>query len=79
MVDSQQLCSEWLAALNHNQNSGTLGPVGEDGLWRDKDGNVVQSSGGYGAYPCSSITRHRRLMSLLQEDRWRLLRVCSTL
>ena len=49
MVDSAQLCAEWVDALNHNQRSGELGAVDEDGLWRDKEGNVVQSSGGYGA------------------------------
>ena len=48
MVDSAQLCADWMRALNHNQRSGELGEVGEDGLWRDKDGNVVQSSGGNG-------------------------------
>ena len=48
MVDSAELCAEWMAALNHNQNSGTIGHVDDDGMWRDKDGNVVQSSGGLG-------------------------------
>ncbi|THG97953.1 hypothetical protein EW026_g4144 [Hermanssonia centrifuga] len=48
MVDSPKLCAEWMAALNNNQNTAMLGPIGEDGLWRDKDGNVVQSSGGLG-------------------------------
>ncbi len=50
MVDSPKLCAEWMAALNNNQNTAMLGPIGEDGLWRDKDGNVVQSSGGLGGH-----------------------------
>lgn len=49
MVDSAKLAEEWMIALNHNQNTGLLGEVGVDGLWRDEEGNVVQSSGGYGA------------------------------
>ena len=48
MVDSAQLAREWLIALNINQNTGQYGAVDEDGFWRDKDGNVVQSSGGTG-------------------------------
>ncbi|EKM54954.1 uncharacterized protein PHACADRAFT_255202 [Phanerochaete carnosa HHB-10118-sp] len=48
MVDSPALAREWLRALNHNQNSATLGPVGRDGVWRDADGNEVASSGGMG-------------------------------
>lgn len=48
MVDSSALAREWLAALNHNQNSGTLGEVGRDGIWRDAAGNEVTSSGGMG-------------------------------
>ena len=48
MVDSAELATEWVRALNHNQNSGLYGEVQEDGVWRDKDGNVVMSSGGYG-------------------------------
>lgn len=48
MVDSPQLAREWLAALNHNQNTGAFGEVDEDGLWRDPAGNIVQSSGGNG-------------------------------
>ena len=48
MVDSSKLAREWLAALNHNQNSGTLGLVGRDGVWRDAQGNEVTSSGGMG-------------------------------
>lgn len=50
MVDSAKLAKEWVAALNHNQNSGLYGEVQEDGVWRDKDGNVVMSSGGYGEF-----------------------------
>ena len=48
MVDSPKLAAEWVAALNHNQNTHLYGEVKEDGVWRDKDGNEVQSSGGYG-------------------------------
>ena len=50
MVDSPPLAREWLHALNHNQNTATYGEVDEDGVWRDKDGNVVTGSGGYGGY-----------------------------
>ncbi|KAF7800300.1 hypothetical protein EIP86_011548 [Pleurotus ostreatoroseus] len=48
MVDSPQLCIEWRRALDHNQRSGELGPVQEDGIWRDSAGQEVGSSGGMG-------------------------------
>ncbi len=48
MVDSPQLCAEWRRALDHNQRTGELGPVQEDGVWRDKEGKEVGSSGGMG-------------------------------
>ncbi|KAI0685630.1 hypothetical protein BC835DRAFT_1383153 [Cytidiella melzeri] len=48
MIDSPQHARELAAALNHNQNTGLLGSVDEDGFWRDKEGKVVQSSGGTG-------------------------------
>ena len=48
MVDSAELASEWMAMLNHNQNSAQCGAVDVDGVWRDNEGNIVQSSGGYG-------------------------------
>ena len=48
MVDSPQLCIEWRRALDHNQRSGELGPVQEDGIWRDTSGQEVGSSGGMG-------------------------------
>ncbi|KAI0801970.1 hypothetical protein BC629DRAFT_1591626 [Irpex lacteus] len=48
MVDSPQLARDWLTALNINQNTAQYGPVDEDGFWRDKDGKIVQSSGGTG-------------------------------
>ncbi|RDX54088.1 hypothetical protein OH76DRAFT_1062134 [Lentinus brumalis] len=47
MVDSPQLCHEWLEAINRNQNTLVNGKVDEkDGLYRDKEGNVIQSAGG---------------------------------
>jgi phosphatidylserine/phosphatidylglycerophosphate/cardiolipin synthase-like enzyme len=33
MVDSAQLATEWVAALNHNQNTGIYGAVDKDGAW----------------------------------------------
>jgi hypothetical protein len=48
MIDSAELAHDWMTALNVNQNTAQFGSVDEDGFWRDKDGNVVQSSGGTG-------------------------------
>ena len=46
MVDSNQLALEWLAGMNANQNTDMYGLVDDtDGIWRDKDGVKVQSSG----------------------------------
>jgi hypothetical protein len=42
MVDSEELCGEWLAALRRNQNTERFGRVGgEDGVWRDGEGREV--------------------------------------
>lgn len=56
MIDSAKLCEEWMAALCHNQNTGELGDVGEDGQWRDREGNVVQSEGETGT-PLGLLSR----------------------
>ena len=48
MIDSAEWCTEFIAGLENNQNTAAYGSLGEDGQWRDKDGNVVESSGGKG-------------------------------
>ena len=46
MVDSSTLVSEWLKGINANQNTLIFGRVDEkDGIWRDKDGIEIKSSG----------------------------------
>ena len=49
MVDSPGMCAEWRAGLEANQNTARYGLVSDkDGLWRDKDGNIMDSSLGKG-------------------------------
>lgn len=49
MVDSPEMCSEWRAGLEANQNTARYGRVSSvDGLWRDSDGNVIESKLGKG-------------------------------
>ncbi|KAL2022871.1 hypothetical protein VTK56DRAFT_4402 [Thermocarpiscus australiensis] len=50
MVDSEELCGEWLAALGRNQNTELFGKVGrEDGVWRDGEGREAQGAIGVDA------------------------------
>jgi len=49
MVDSPEMCAEWRAGIDNNQNTAIFGRLDDkDGLWRDKEGNVIDSSGGKG-------------------------------
>ena len=46
MVDSNQLAIDWIRGMNANQNTHEYGLVDDkDGIWRDKAGVKVQSSG----------------------------------
>jgi hypothetical protein len=46
MVDSPELVSTWLRALDANQNTRLYGRVSDiDGVWRGNDGEVIQASG----------------------------------
>lgn len=47
MVDSPALVREWRELIDRNQNTLALGAVDpKDGLYRDKEGKVIQSAGG---------------------------------
>ncbi|GJJ09337.1 hypothetical protein Clacol_003559 [Clathrus columnatus] len=49
MVDSAEMCAEWRAGLESNQNTRLYGRVSDkDGLWRDEEGNIMDSKGGKG-------------------------------
>lgn len=39
MVDSKEVCLEWMKGIERNQNTKAFGRVAKDGIWRDKDGN----------------------------------------
>ncbi|KZM28217.1 catalytic [Ascochyta rabiei] len=42
MIDSQQVCQDWMKQLRRNQNTHLYGLASqEDGIWRDKDGKEV--------------------------------------
>lgn len=46
MVDANHLAKEWIAGMNANQNTRAYGLVSDtDGVWRDENGNVEESSG----------------------------------
>ena len=49
MVDSAKVVAEWRAAIENNQNTAVHGRIDDkDGLYHDKDGNVIDSSAGRG-------------------------------
>jgi len=49
MVDSPEMCAEWRAGIENNQNTAAYGRIDiKDGLWRDLEGNVLDSSVGKG-------------------------------
>ncbi len=46
LIDSSQLAREWYEGINANQNTRKYGLVSnKDGVWRDKEGKAVESSG----------------------------------
>jgi hypothetical protein len=50
MVDSPEICGEWLAAVRRNQNTELFGAVDrEDGVWRDEAGREVDGAIGVDA------------------------------
>lgn len=47
LVDSGELCREWLAALDRSQNTRLFGAVDEkDGVWRDAEGREIRGAMG---------------------------------
>lgn len=49
MVDSTEVVADWRAAIENNQNTAVHGMIdASDGLYHDKQGNVVESSAGRG-------------------------------
>lgn len=52
MVDSADVIADWRAAIENNQNTAIHGMIdSSDGLYRDKQGNVIESSAGRGQCP----------------------------
>ena len=49
MVDSTEVIADWRAAIENNQNTAIHGMIdSSDGLYHDKQGNVIESSAGRG-------------------------------
>jgi phosphatidylserine/phosphatidylglycerophosphate/cardiolipin synthase-like enzyme len=47
LVDSEELCAEWMSALERNQNTAVFGAVDkEDGVWRDEEGREADGAVG---------------------------------
>ncbi|KAH9976898.1 hypothetical protein BGW80DRAFT_1291289 [Lactifluus volemus] len=64
MVDSPELVSTWLRALDANQNTRLYGRVSDiDGVWRGNDGEVIQASG---VAASSFIKRLKGLWTLMR-------------
>lgn len=43
LLDSPEVCADWLAGIRRNQNTHLYGAVSqEDGIWRDADGNEAK-------------------------------------
>jgi hypothetical protein len=56
MVDSATLAAEWYRGINANQNTRIYGKVDtKDGIWRDKEGNMLQASGITGGGPLGRL------------------------
>ena len=41
LLDSKQICDDWLNGLHHNQNTSHYGRIASDGVWRDAKGQTV--------------------------------------
>jgi phosphatidylserine/phosphatidylglycerophosphate/cardiolipin synthase-like enzyme len=39
MIDSKEICNEWMKGIDRNQNTKMFGRVATDGIWRDENGN----------------------------------------
>jgi hypothetical protein len=49
MVDSPEMCAEWRAGIDNNQNTALYGRLDDkEGVWKDKDGNILEGKGGRG-------------------------------
>ncbi|KJZ75342.1 hypothetical protein HIM_05268 [Hirsutella minnesotensis 3608] len=49
MVDSPAICAQWREGIERNQNTKLFGRVGDDGVWRDKEGKPGEGyTGDYG-------------------------------
>ncbi len=46
MVDSMEVCEEWIEGLRRCQATGRYGKVCDDGLWRDAEGREVEGGPG---------------------------------
>jgi len=42
MIDSEEVCKTWVDGLRRNQNTHVYGSLGEDGVWRDEEGNEAE-------------------------------------
>ncbi|KAK4651932.1 hypothetical protein QC762_606880 [Podospora pseudocomata] len=50
LVDSREVCGEWVRGLGRNQNTGVYGRLdGEEGVWRDREGKEAEGAIGPGA------------------------------
>ncbi|KAG8888426.1 hypothetical protein FRB98_007638 [Tulasnella sp. 332] len=51
LIDSELIVKSWRDLIEKNQNTGIAGRVGEDGIWKDQQGNVMPDSTGIHSGP----------------------------
>lgn len=55
MIDSPLIVTEWLKGIREAENTEQYGRLQDDGVWRDKDGNVLPDSTGIHSGPMGLI------------------------
>ncbi|KAG9024764.1 hypothetical protein FRB95_011127 [Tulasnella sp. JGI-2019a] len=55
LIDSELIVRSWRDLIERNQNTGVAGRVGEDGIWRDQQGQVMPDSSGIHSGPSGLV------------------------
>ena len=51
LIDSEEVCRKWKEGIERNQNTWRFGKGGNDGMWRDEQGNEAEGSMGKPSAP----------------------------
>lgn len=55
MIDSVEICADWMDLIHRNQNTHLFGRVENDGIWRDEQNRELTDSTGIKSGPSSVI------------------------